>query len=731
MGYQVPSVNQCYDFTCVIGQLQAWCCSHAPLVQSVYDECKGTSLSEQVAYLFGVVRDVVKAQQCVDENFKTLYDFVKDFFENLDLQEEVNNILNEMYEDGRLAALVSSLTQTYVINVVYAGCKNDGTDISNVLQPLIQYNPNATFYFPPGSYTFYEIDAKNAKFIFDDDAVVSCPDTSKQFVLGWKDASHVSISGGSFTRGTNDKTLVPTIGDYYTGIFRFENTSYIDISNINVLYCSCYYAVMFYNCEYCNVKLSSFQHTLLSSVYIYGVCNHINIDLCKFIDALLCDNLNETYFYTYTVVVGRPSSPVINKIGSGLNITNCLFENCEWEGVDSHGMNNVVIQNNIIHNTPRFITAYYDNRYGFDGIFYGCIISNNYCYNDDDYTPPNNPGSEAGFNQRWGISTYANDPMTAHCIEISNNTLINAVVSGSQTSGVIRVQRCKDVVIKNNYCLYTREGTSKNSYCFGEFCDGLEISNNKFLRFNAIKQVWYIANSHANLCNNVFSPWLTPFYYICYSDALSTINTSGNIFETKNGVEWTSNESPNYIVGSHMYRPGTNYLVTNGSVCLSPGSYADITFTADGIAGSPYITTDTILPVGTRISLTLDDNTYYATVVDNNNNNVIMLSIPLPYTNTYNCKVMPPEFQAEFLSARETNNTFTTIDKAAKSFSAFSFGNITVSSGDHAGQYFSIKSGSRILMIGYSAAYIVEIYNGEITNVKTWDLTNYPVDNFK
>lgn len=93
MGYQVPSVNQCYDFSCVIGQLQAWCCSHAPLVQSVYDECKGTSLSEQVAYLFGVVRDVVKAQQCVDENFKTLYDFVKDFFENLDLQEEVNEWL--------------------------------------------------------------------------------------------------------------------------------------------------------------------------------------------------------------------------------------------------------------------------------------------------------------------------------------------------------------------------------------------------------------------------------------------------------------------------------------------------------------------------------------------------------------------------------------------------------------------------------------------------------------
>ena len=135
MGYQVPSVNQCYDFTCVIGQLQAWCCSHAPLVQSVYDECKGTSLSEQVAYLFGVVRDVVKAQQCVDENFKTLYDFVKDFFENLDLQNEVNNWLNELLTSGKLEEL---LNDTILQNIL----KNTNEILHN--QPFIyrgdQYN---------------------------------------------------------------------------------------------------------------------------------------------------------------------------------------------------------------------------------------------------------------------------------------------------------------------------------------------------------------------------------------------------------------------------------------------------------------------------------------------------------------------------------------------------------------------------------------------------------------
>lgn len=95
MGYQVPDVNNCYDFTCVLGQLNQWCCVNAPLVQSVYDQCKATSLSEKVSWLFGVVRDVVKAQQCVDGNFATLYNFVQDFFKNLDLQEQVNKWLNE------------------------------------------------------------------------------------------------------------------------------------------------------------------------------------------------------------------------------------------------------------------------------------------------------------------------------------------------------------------------------------------------------------------------------------------------------------------------------------------------------------------------------------------------------------------------------------------------------------------------------------------------------------
>lgn len=108
MGYKVPDVNNCYDFTCVLGQLNQWCCVHAPLVQAVYDQCKATSLSEQVSWLFGVVRDVVKAQQCVDGNFETLYNFVKDYVDNIDIQKYVDDWLNKKLEDGTLENLLNS-----------------------------------------------------------------------------------------------------------------------------------------------------------------------------------------------------------------------------------------------------------------------------------------------------------------------------------------------------------------------------------------------------------------------------------------------------------------------------------------------------------------------------------------------------------------------------------------------------------------------------------------------
>lgn len=107
MGYQVPDVNNCYDFTCIISQLEKFCCENAPLVQSVYDECKATSLSEQVSYLLCVVKKTLESQVCLMKSYKELYEFVKKWYEKL---------YNTVYGDDFINKIILPKVELWVKN---------------------------------------------------------------------------------------------------------------------------------------------------------------------------------------------------------------------------------------------------------------------------------------------------------------------------------------------------------------------------------------------------------------------------------------------------------------------------------------------------------------------------------------------------------------------------------------------------------------------------------------
>ena len=552
--------------------------------------------------------------------------------------------------------------------------------------------------------------------------------------MRWDNQSHIVIEGGIWRRGTNDRTLVPFDAnhDMYVGILRFYQCHCVTVRDFHLEYCSGFYTIVFNDCDIVLVEQSDFNHTLQSGVWVYGVSNNIIVRNCSFTNSLLCDNLNSQYFYTYTILTGRDFSDDRPNVGSGLIIENCLFENCEWEGIDSHGFDNIIIRNNKVHNAPRFITAYYDNRWAIKHTFYGSIIENNYCYNDNDYVPPSNPGSSPNYMQRWGISTYANTPQNVHCISIKNNTLINAYVGGGDnTSGVIRVQRCKDVQIVNNYVLYTTEGFAKNTYMFGDYTDNLEIAYNKFLRLNCIYQAWYLGNSHANVHHNVFSSWNGLFEYILVSNGISTITTNSNIFQTKNGVEWTYDTSNNYLIGSRQYREGTNLMLEYGNKCINSGCYNSSEFTAEGTAGSPYVTLSTRLPVGTHLNLTINENTYDCIVVDVDGFDVL-LSQPLGYSGTYTCETVSPEFEVEYINGLINNTSYNDIVTAVFDMPSYSIANIKVETGEHAGEYLAMKTGSRIILFGNTNCYkvFIDYATKTITAIRQWNMTEYPVEDF-
>ena len=49
----------------------------------------------------------------LEQNFITLYNYVKDYFDNLDVQEEINNKLDNMASDGSLSTLIQPLFDEY------------------------------------------------------------------------------------------------------------------------------------------------------------------------------------------------------------------------------------------------------------------------------------------------------------------------------------------------------------------------------------------------------------------------------------------------------------------------------------------------------------------------------------------------------------------------------------------------------------------------------------------
>ena len=104
------------DMKVVLAQLNQWCRVNNVSVQSVYDQCKGMTLQDLVYYLFGVVKESVSQLTETQDEFTELYNFVNNYFKNLDVNNELKSIINVMVESGEFSELfapyLESLTNT-------------------------------------------------------------------------------------------------------------------------------------------------------------------------------------------------------------------------------------------------------------------------------------------------------------------------------------------------------------------------------------------------------------------------------------------------------------------------------------------------------------------------------------------------------------------------------------------------------------------------------------------
>ena len=100
---KIPDFPNLPDF----GQMITQACEVVASVRGIPYDFNGTlSLENKFVVLFKTVKEMFDAQDELVESYKALYDFVNQYFTNLDIQTEVNKKIEEMKDSGELLNLL-------------------------------------------------------------------------------------------------------------------------------------------------------------------------------------------------------------------------------------------------------------------------------------------------------------------------------------------------------------------------------------------------------------------------------------------------------------------------------------------------------------------------------------------------------------------------------------------------------------------------------------------------
>ncbi len=126
----IPDFPNLPDF----GQMISQACEVVANVQGIPYDFNGTlSLENKFVVLFKTVKEMFDAQDALAKSYRALYDFVNNYFTNLDVQEEINNKIESMASDGSLFSFFRKYL-SFVCIEWFGGKGNGTTDDSAALK---------------------------------------------------------------------------------------------------------------------------------------------------------------------------------------------------------------------------------------------------------------------------------------------------------------------------------------------------------------------------------------------------------------------------------------------------------------------------------------------------------------------------------------------------------------------------------------------------------------------
>ena len=150
----------------------------------------------------------------MDNNFKELKDFVTDYFNNLDVQEEINNKIDDLVANGELIELFNKYIP-YITPQMY-GAIGEGVDETAHLQAMLDNANGVTIIWKKGTYATRPLYIRNNTTIFFESGVTLKPTPNydtHDCVLNILNVDNVRIYG-------NNATILMNKVEYTTGEWR-------------------------------------------------------------------------------------------------------------------------------------------------------------------------------------------------------------------------------------------------------------------------------------------------------------------------------------------------------------------------------------------------------------------------------------------------------------------------------------------------------------------------------
>lgn len=429
------------------------------------------------------------AVQELQDKYIELKNFVDNYFDNLDVQEEINNKLDQMVQDGTLYQIIeqylnssaiwgfdnveSMKNATNLIDGSYAETlgyynKNDGGNalykITNTIseiehQETLNNGLYATLINPT---SFKQLGKIKDNITVNDFNLLKNDvidlEQNNLVLTSTLELENITIKNGSISMGTSSSTTEPA-----NQICLLVKSNVV-IDKINFENIDAYYTILSdRSSSNITVKNCRFIDNAFACVVFDVENENIKVDNCYFNGIKY--TVTSQFLYRYFIATGtkyklQQNSNYTFTVRNVEFTNNILLNNPLWEGIDTHGGENIIIKNNYIENCQIGIMANVAET----------IINN---IKHENIIIENNIIKGSANISRTGIITGGTNNIIANNIKIINNEIDNCSEE-NVNFGSIKIWYTKNGEISNNKITNSKT----RGLNLGTKCINLSVKNN-------------------------------------------------------------------------------------------------------------------------------------------------------------------------------------------------------------------------------------------------------------